>query len=877
MATIARWLEVLALVTAASCGSVIKPPDPDRRLEVHTNGQLIDASGGYRFAVLPEPDASIVRLEVRYPVGSADDPPGKEGLAHLVEHLLFDVEIERDGAKTSISAELGRVALSWNAETAADYTTFESMASPGALDAVVGLEVDRLAVGCAGLTPDIFEREREVVLNELREREGASGTATARAIYAQIYPAGHPYLELDSVDSVAKLQLQDVCDFLATAYQRGDATFVVSGAVDAESLKHSLAPQLARLHARTKDERPALPAVVPQPGTAHVRADVDEPRLVALWPLPPETSHEFRMLELLWDVIPDRLGAFGAMYEWGHSADLEILGGPRAPALAVSITLASSSKLQDAIDAVDKSIGFAKRSLGPERASNRWQEAWQAQAADLLGQWESLTTRNGLAADILATPGGESLTVGRIEELSRASPDEVRDLADKWINPERARYVLVEPSGVPGTLGPRTYHGGAEEHPTLVDPSLADQPLHIPKTHLTLDVDHYRLDNGLTVLLVSSQRTPLVHGRLVIDSGSANAPDGQEGVADLVGASDVYPDALVFSEASLSARVDQLVESLTWELRSPGYELTDETKKFLRGRLKMKRARVRSGYVRDLMTAVYGAGHPYARPEMTEDSIDRISRDSVMDWARSQIVPSNAVLILTGRFSTGLMESYAKYYAEQVASGGASHDVHAVPTPTRSFVPGYEDKPSPTIEIDVAFPGGEGLDETYAQRLVLAQVLDERLATLRSKQALTYGFSASYSPRVDGGLWWISGHADATRAAEAGTAVASILSEMRRDPESYRSAFVLARQKVLENLLAGVADAHAIADRLTWMSRFHLSEDFFNDLAHDVATLTLKDLQAFVATELDARHQVFGAFGNTAAVNAALDAAREVP
>src|SRR5438067_325428 len=76
-----RW----SLLFAIACGAVTRPPDPSRRLEVHTAGSVFESDRGYRFAVLPEPNASVVRLDVRYPVGSANDPPGKEGLAHLVE------------------------------------------------------------------------------------------------------------------------------------------------------------------------------------------------------------------------------------------------------------------------------------------------------------------------------------------------------------------------------------------------------------------------------------------------------------------------------------------------------------------------------------------------------------------------------------------------------------------------------------------------------------------------------------------------------------------------------------------------------------------------------------------------------------------------
>lgn len=153
---------------------------------------MFETNNGYQFAVLPEPKSGVIRLDVRYPVGAGDDPVGKEGLAHLVEHLLFDVEYVAGGARTSIGAELGRVALSWNAATAKDHTTYQTFLAPGSLTDVLGVEVNRIAIGCAGLTPQIFAREREVVLNELRQNQGASGAQLDRVIVEQLYPVGHP-------------------------------------------------------------------------------------------------------------------------------------------------------------------------------------------------------------------------------------------------------------------------------------------------------------------------------------------------------------------------------------------------------------------------------------------------------------------------------------------------------------------------------------------------------------------------------------------------------------------------------------------------------------------------------------------------------------
>lgn len=327
------------LFVLAACSTVIKPPDPERRLNVHVGGAIFEAEGGFRFAALPDPDAKVIRLDVRYPVGSADDPPGKQGLAHLVEHLLFDVELARGANKTSIGAELGRLALSWNAETAADSTTYQTLALPGALDELVQLEVDRLAVGCAGLTPEIVAREREVVMNELRQRQGASGASLRRAIHEAIYPAGHPYRAVDSVDTVAKLTLDDVCAFLAGPYQRGKVMMIASGAVEGPALQAAAGRHIGKLKHRAPAASAVPAPVEPQPGTLRIKGDVDEPMVIALWPLPPRATREYRLLQMVWPGIPGEVDGFGFKFGWGHSADAWTLGGAYAPVLAASVTL----------------------------------------------------------------------------------------------------------------------------------------------------------------------------------------------------------------------------------------------------------------------------------------------------------------------------------------------------------------------------------------------------------------------------------------------------------------------------------------------------------------------------------------------------------
>ncbi|HUS32331.1 MAG TPA: insulinase family protein, partial [Kofleriaceae bacterium] len=763
----------------------------------------------------------------------------------------------------------------WNAETGADFTTYQTVGTSEHLSELLALEVNRIAIGCNGLTPEIFAREREVVVNEMRTRQGATGASIQRVIAEAIFPAGHPYRRVDSADTVAKLELKDACDFIAANYQRGKAVVVVSGDVDEGRLQKAAASQFGRLKKRIPAIRGAVAAVTPTSGKVRLKADVDEPMLIATWPLPAMDTKDYRMVEMAAEWIDSELEQFAFIYEWGHSSFTTVLGGPRAPILAVGIELNSTGDADEAIDSVEKSVRFSLEMLGSEKESERWQSHWRGRAETLLATWESLSARNALFADILSYDHDDGYLIGRVAEVQKSSPGSVRSVAKPWLS--TAKYLVIEPTGTVQSTSASTFAGGAEEIAVAVDGTLADNPLPKPPVRPLLSADRYTLDNGLEVILWPYGSTPLVRARLVVDSGSAHDPAGKEGIAELVGAGEVYPDSLVFSTRDLSIFVDDVVARTVAELRLPGYGLSDEAKKYIKARLSAPRAEERREYERKMLVEVYGDGHPYARSPMSPKSIDKLHHDLVNDWARSHLVPKNSTLIVAGQFDPELVKKHIAYDVGHVSGGKDSDDIFVAHTKSiaEGFVMGEATKPSPTVELDVMWQTVNGLDKDHAKRLVLEQLLDDELAVLRSKHAITYGFYASYEPRKAGGLWRVSGEADASRADAATKILLDVLDQMRSDPEAIRAAFVRAREKTLQALLATTADTAVVVNRLATIARFDKPDDFYHRLPEKVAELTLADFHHFLVSELPSDGQVFGAFGQGNAVARAVGTARQ--
>src|SRR5262245_1081708 len=140
-----------------------------RSFAFNYNEQHVQLRNGLRVVIVPDGSTALVEVAARYEVGSREDPPGKAGLAHLVEHLMFELQPSGPGSPPLI--EFVRHASSFfNAYTTWDSTHYTSEARSEMLEWLLKIEAIRLSHGCEALSEHEFLREREVVRNEIRQR-----------------------------------------------------------------------------------------------------------------------------------------------------------------------------------------------------------------------------------------------------------------------------------------------------------------------------------------------------------------------------------------------------------------------------------------------------------------------------------------------------------------------------------------------------------------------------------------------------------------------------------------------------------------------------------------------------------------------------------
>lgn len=121
-----------------------------------------------RFGSLAPARRTLVSVEVRYTVGNAEDPPGKAGLAHLVEHLMFERKSQDGHGK--LSDRIEQASLARNASTLPDRTHYYAIGLADKRDDLLAIDLERMASGCKGIDQATLAHERALVIDDIAQK-----------------------------------------------------------------------------------------------------------------------------------------------------------------------------------------------------------------------------------------------------------------------------------------------------------------------------------------------------------------------------------------------------------------------------------------------------------------------------------------------------------------------------------------------------------------------------------------------------------------------------------------------------------------------------------------------------------------------------------
>jgi zinc protease len=192
-------------------------------------------ANGLELVVIPDHRAPVVTHMIWYKVGAADETPGKSGLAHFLEHLMFKGTAKNPAGH--FSQVVARIGGQENAFTSNDYTGFYQRVPSEKLKTVMEFEADRMTG--LQLTDRVVLPEREVILEEQNQRIGNNPRARlGEQIDAALFlnsPYGKPVIGWRH--EMEQLSRDDAIGFYRRFYAPNNAVVVIAGDVAPEAAR----------------------------------------------------------------------------------------------------------------------------------------------------------------------------------------------------------------------------------------------------------------------------------------------------------------------------------------------------------------------------------------------------------------------------------------------------------------------------------------------------------------------------------------------------------------------------------------------------------------------------------------------------------------
>jgi zinc protease len=191
-------------------------------------------ANGMEVIVIVDRRTPVVTHMVWYRNGAADDPLGKSGIAHFLEHLMFKGTHQHpQGEFSNLVAELGGQE---NAFTSYDYTAYFQRIGKEHLATLMAFEADRMTN--LVLTDEVVGPERDVVLEERRMRtENDPAAQLDEAVQAALF-AHHPYGTpiIGWGHEIESLGREDALAYYHRFYTPENAILIVAGDVEPEDV-----------------------------------------------------------------------------------------------------------------------------------------------------------------------------------------------------------------------------------------------------------------------------------------------------------------------------------------------------------------------------------------------------------------------------------------------------------------------------------------------------------------------------------------------------------------------------------------------------------------------------------------------------------------
>jgi zinc protease len=442
----------LSMTFASPIASNAQTMEELAAVKIAPNTETFKLDNDLTVVVIPDHRAPVVTHMIWYKVGAADEPMGKSGIAHFLEHLMFKgTPNYPDGEFSNIVSDIGGQE---NAFTSWDYTAYFQRVSKEHLGLLMELEADRMTNLI--LSDEVVNPERKVVLEERSQRTDNDPSAKlGEAISATLYQ-NHPYgiPIIGWKHEIEDLTKEDAIHFYRQFYTPNNAVLVVAGDVTVDEVRELAEKTYGKVEKQLElgpRKRPTEPTPVTERRVTIRDERVTQPSLQISFLTPSyhtSEASEAPALDLLSEILSSgsisRLyqslvanngpAAFAGSYYRSDGLDktqFVVYGVPREEIDLDTIEQALLAELEKikSDGVTDEELNRAKKKL----------------IAQTIYAQDSQTT--------LARIFGAALTTGETVEdvqnwpakITAVTSDDIKAVAEKYLNPDIAVYGIQLP------------------------------------------------------------------------------------------------------------------------------------------------------------------------------------------------------------------------------------------------------------------------------------------------------------------------------------------------------------------------------------------------------------------------------------------------
>ena len=909
----ARFLApVVAVSHLLGCAAAELPDKPMPK--PYTLSQMdFPLKSGMRVLVQEDHSAPVVAVVVTFRVGSTDDPKGKEGLAHFVEHLAFRTKFADGETIWDRLRHMGAQG-NFNATTWWDFTNYFTTVSKDYLEDLLQQEVWKIRHIVEGVTPEVFAIEKEVVRNELRlGNETGIGGKAVDILAESLYPVDHPMHRptIGTHASLDSITLEDARAWVKKNYKPENCTIVVAGDVDPQHVRKLIGTWPADVlfgpggpegpavpQPSPISERPAPP--VPEPVNKTMtreKGPITSPVLMLAWSAPAGLRHNDALLSF----VANRLDlALSQGIFVKEDDDIEGVGASVEPLINGSMFIIRASlrpgadpesartRILDAlVQAWTTEYGTAQTEAG----------RWAVSTGMLLQTQQLMGNAEELGRHLTAT-GSPHMFKDGFEELAKIKAGDINAIAYKYLQRDRAVSLYIEPETDQvakvvggGAGGQGAAAGGHEFGHKAIQTAMDLGPSHILKIARSPELaklPRWKLANGLEVVAAKQGTAPVASVYVGLRGGDASTrPFGLASYAsgfarrkcynygdlEAVGGQLFTSTGTTSSTIGVSVLSDNLPNGVAVLTDTVGcLEVNEEG--FLNHDKILERRSKRYQRVAKMPDFVAGKrlyaelypDHPYGVMGVDPMTLKAVTYDDAQAFVRSYYRPGNAMAVVVGDVDTQRAKELSeKYLSQWSGGGGGGASLPAPPPPPAGRKAFLVDRPKATqATVRIACRLADSTAELLPIFDVTQSLASQRAWMVREELGASYGVGAGVQQMPGGATHMMLGGAITTKyVGQSVQRLLGILADLDSSKLDQKY-FLNQRWEVAREFQTQFTSAGGIASAILNAAEHGWPADVYDRYPERLAASTRQDVQRVMKNCVG--HEIISISGDAAAI-----------